>query len=71
MKRTALMKENHKESNGNAEITRGSNMATDTLSLRNGQEHTINLKIAFYIKKVQNLAFDTLKNPHCGVNRGC
>lgn len=52
MKRTAVMKENHKESNGNAEITRGSNMATDTLNLRNGQEHTINLKIAFYIKKV-------------------
>lgn len=65
MKRTAVREENHKEGSGNAEITSGSSMVTAALNLiRNRQEHTINVKITFLMKKWENLAFDTLKNPH-------
>lgn len=52
MKRTAAMEENHKESNGNAELTSGSSMVTAALNLRrNRQEYTINLKITFHMGK--------------------
>lgn len=52
MKRTAVIEENHKESNGNAEITGGSSTVTAALSLRkNRQEHAINLKITSHMKK--------------------